>query len=112
MPRLAILVLVSGSVLLGCGPTQSTSLIMDADNQLEAAKSADAQKLAPYEYTAADAYLHKAREEQGYADYEVSIGFAQKALDFAKQAKEISLQKVKEGSEPGGGTLTTPTTNP
>jgi hypothetical protein len=81
---------------IGCGPIQSTSLIMDADTQLEAARAADAPKYAPYEYTLADAYLHKAREEAGYADYEVSIDFAQKALDNAKKAKELSVNTVKE----------------
>ena len=93
--RLAGLALLA-LALLGCGPIQSTSLIMDADAQLEAARTADAPKYAPYEYTLADAYLHKAREEAGYADYEVSIDFAQKALDNAKKAKELAVNTVKE----------------
>jgi len=33
-----------------------------------AAKAANAEQYAPYEYTAAVAYLHKAREEGGYAN--------------------------------------------
>lgn len=84
------------ALLSGCGPVWSTSLILDADVQLEAARAADASKYAPYEYTLADAYLHKAREEQGYADYDVCIRFAQKALDNAKKAKDKSLARVKE----------------
>ena len=93
--RVGIAALVLAA-LCGCGPIQSTSLIMDADTQLEAARAADGPKFAPYEYTLADAYLHKAREEQGYADYEVCIDFAQKALDNAKKAKDIAVNHVKE----------------
>lgn len=94
--RIAFATAALGLTGLGCGPVQSTSLIMDADVQLEASKKADAPKYAPYEYTLADAYLHKAREEVGYADYEVAIDFAQKALDNAKKAKDISVNHVKE----------------
>ena len=95
--RVAIAALALAALgLTGCGPIQSTSLILDADTQLEAARAADGPKFAPYEYTLADAYLHKAREEQGYADYEVCIDFAQKALDNAKKAKDIAVNHVKE----------------
>jgi len=80
----------------GCGPIQSTSIIMDADTQLEAARAADASRYAPYEYTLATAYLHKARELEGYADYEVCIDFAQKALNNAKKARDLSVEHVKE----------------
>lgn len=73
---------------------------MDADVELQAARTADASKLAPFEFTAAEAYLHKAREEQGYADFEVSIDFAQKALKFAKEAKQKSMAAKAEGALP------------
>jgi len=94
---LAVLTAVSFS---GCGPTQSTALIMDADVQLEAARAADGPKLAPYEYTAAEAYLRKAREEQGYADFEVSIDFGRKAVKFATEAKVKSMAARNEGALP------------
>jgi hypothetical protein len=94
--RVGLAIVALGGLSLGCGPVQSTSLILDADVQLEAARAADAPKYAPYEYTLADAYLHKAREEQGYADYEVCIDFAHKALDNAKKAKDLAVNHVKE----------------
>ncbi|MFN7130505.1 MAG: DUF4398 domain-containing protein [Myxococcales bacterium] len=83
-----------------CGPVQSTSLIIDADVELGAARTADASRLAPYEYTAAELYLHKAREEQGYADYEQAIDFAQKAANFAKDAKQKAMAAKREGALP------------
>ena len=86
-----------------CGPTQSTALIMDADVQLQAATTAEAEALAPYEWTAARQYLHKAREEQGYADYEVAIDFAEKARKYARDAKAKAMAAKAEGAPPNAG---------
>lgn len=93
-------VLLLALVAAGCGPTHSTSLIMEADVQLEAARAADAAKLAPYEFTAAEAYLRKAREEQGYADFDVAIDFGKKAVKFATDAKKKSMAARAEGALP------------
>ena len=80
----------------GCGPVESTSLIIDADTALHNAKTADAQKKSPYEYTAAEQYLHKAREKWGSSDFEYSIDYATKARDLAKTARERSMKKDGE----------------
>jgi hypothetical protein len=82
-------------VLAACGPVQSSSLLVDAQAELAAARTAEAEKQAPFEYTAAEEYLHKAREEQSYADYEVSIDFARKARDCARLARQISEAKMR-----------------
>ena len=74
-------------LLAACGPIRSTSLIVDAQAELAAARAAKAENLAPFEYTAADQYLHKAREEQSYSDFEVSVDYAQKSLDCARVAR-------------------------
>lgn len=81
---------------LGCGPCKSTSLIIRADTTLHKAKAVDADKKAPYEYTAAYEYLHKAREKWGTSDFEYSIDYAAKAQDLATQALEQSLKKHSE----------------
>jgi hypothetical protein len=94
-----------------CGPTQSTALIMDADVQLQAATTADGEKLAPYEWTAAREYLHKAREEQGYADYELAIDYAEKAGKLARDAKARAMGAKAEGElpdAPSGATAPAP----
>ena len=70
----------------GCGPVWSTSVIVQAQAELDGAKAAEADKHAVYEYTAATEYLHKAREEQGYADFGPAIELAQKAQDFAQRS--------------------------
>ena len=63
MKRFLVLVAVAGA-LSGCGPIKSTSHLLDAEVQIQAARTAGAEKLAPYEWTAANLYIHKAREEQ------------------------------------------------
>lgn len=94
------LMLLSAGGMLGCGPTQSAALIRDAQVRLEAAKIAEAAKLAPFEYTAAESYLAKAKEEQGYSDYEVCIDFAQKAVRYATEAKNKALAVRSDGAPP------------
>ena len=42
---------------------------------MSSAKLAQADRYAPYEYTAAEEYLHKAREEAGYAEYQDAIEY-------------------------------------
>ena len=87
-----------------CGPIHSTSLIVDAAAELAAAKTAQSDTLAPFEYVAAEAYLHKAREEQSYSEFQVAVGFAKKSLDCARAARaiaEASTNRSLGGAETG-----------
>ena len=77
----------------GCGPLMSTYLILDAQAELDGAKTAEAEQFALYEYTAAQQYLTKAREEQGYADFGPSIDYAFKAQAMAKKARKLANEK-------------------
>ncbi len=93
-------VLLAGVGLsLGCGPIQSTALLLDADVALDSARTANAEKLAPYEYTAAHLYLLKAREEVGYSDFEVAVDFARKAAKFAREAREKALAAADQDAD-------------
>lgn len=78
--------------LLGCGPVQSTAYLLDADVQIQAARTAGAERYAPYEWTAANLYLRKAREEVGYSDFQAGVDFAEKASKFANEARTRSLE--------------------
>ena len=85
----------------GCGPIISTSMIMDAEAKLAAAKAAEAERYAPYEYTSAEEYLHKAHEELGYADYGPAIDYAYKAAEAAERGtKRASDEKAKHLDAP------------
>jgi len=86
-----LLAILGFTFIAGCGPIQSTSSLIDADVEIEGARSAGAQTSATYEITAAEAYLKKARELAGYSQYESSAVFAAKARDLAKEARVKSL---------------------
>ena len=90
MKRLLVLVAAAGA-LAGCGPVNSTSHLLDAEVQIQAARTAGAEKLAPYEWTAANLYIHKAREVVGYSDYQSGMDFAEKASRFANEAREKAM---------------------
>ena len=96
MKRLLALVAAAGA-LAGCGPVKSTSHLLDAEVQIQAARTAGAEKEAPYEWTAANLYIHKAREEVAYSDYQAGVNFAVKASKFANEAREKAMATA--GSE-------------
>lgn len=93
---LAVVALVP---LAGCGPIQSTSSLISADVELEAARAAGAPTSSPYEFTAAEAYLHKAREVQGRAQYEASSTFAGRARDLAREARKNAVASSNKDQE-------------
>jgi hypothetical protein len=88
----------------GCGPVTTASTIKDAEFDLSEARGLEAPKNAPYEYTKAAEYLHKAKELEGYGLYEQASTFArrsrlysEKANDVARFAKERSSRRDKFG---------------
>jgi hypothetical protein len=83
-----LLALPALAVLAGCGPIQTTAALIDADVAVESARAAGAPQTSPYEFNAAEAYLEKAREVNGRAQYETAARFAGKARDLAKEAQK------------------------
>lgn len=102
----AAIVLASLIAAGGCGPVEYLHQVTRrAQTAVSAAKSAGADRHAPYEYTAAAEYLHKAREEAGYADYQSAIRFGRKAEVLALRAAKIALatagrQPLEAGESP------------
>ncbi len=77
----------------GCvGPMWSSVLIMDAASNFKAAKTVDAEKYAPYEYYKAEEFLHKARQKDAYGQFE-------RAIDYAKIAKEMAILAQKKSHD-------------
>ena len=95
------LLLVAGA-LTACGPVQSTSVLVDAAASVAAARTAGAERTAPYEFVSAEAYLAKAREEQGHAEYELSIALGQRSIACARAAlaRAEGGQAIDPGVEP------------
>ena len=86
--------IVSGS---GCGPIEYINQVGNkAASAVSAAKLASADRYAPYEYTAAEEYLHKAREEAGHAEYQDSIEYGRRAEELANRARAISVARLAE----------------
>lgn len=109
MKQLTVLVAVAGA-LAGCGPVRSTANILDAEVQIQAAKTAGAEKEAPYEWTAANLYIHKAREEVATSDYQAGVSFAVKASKYANEAREKAMARA--GTESPSSPVDTPRPTP
>lgn len=86
-----LLALLALSAVAGCGPIQSTASLIDADVAIEAARAAGAQQTSTYEFTLAEAYLNKAREVTGYAQYEAATRYAARARDLGNEARKNAI---------------------
>jgi len=96
VPTVAVLAVAP---LLGCGPVEYISQVGNkAASAVSSAKLAQADRYAPYEYTAAEEYLHKAREEAGYAEYQDAIEFGRRSEDLANRARAIAVSKQAEAA--------------
>lgn len=108
MKQLTVLAVAVAGVLAGCGPVRSTANILDAEVQIQAARTAGAEKEAPYEWTAANLYIHKAREEVAYSDYQAGVNFAVKASKFANEAREKAMASANADSTSADSPRPTP----
>ncbi len=92
MRSLALLIAVAAA---GCGPIEYISTVtFDASKAVQEAKASRAAELAPYEYTSAVEYLHKAREVGGYARYHEAVEFGKKARDFGHEAVKLARERA------------------
>lgn len=94
------------AALAGCAPIHSNVNVAGAEVALEGARAAGAQKSAPYEYTAAEAHLRKAREEMGWARYGAAAELAERARQLAEEAKA----KASGAPRPDGQGVAAPVT--
>ncbi len=95
-----LLVPVACGTAFGCGPIEYINQVGNrAASAVSAAKLASAERYAPYEYTAAQEYLHKAREEAGHAEYEDAIDYGHKAEDLANRARAIAIERMAKEAE-------------
>jgi len=81
-------VAVTVAVLGGCGPVTYVGEVHHADDAVEAARTANAERYAPYWWTRATQYLHKARELAGHADWTGANQFGRLATEAANVAQQ------------------------
>lgn len=96
-----VLALLALAALAACGPVRSTAALIDAEVQLQSARTAGAQTTSLYEYAAAEAYLEKAKETWGRSKYEASARYAARARDLAAEAKKNAVAASNRTREEG-----------
>jgi len=94
-----VLAVLALATLAACGPIQSTAALIDADVEIEAARAAGAAQSSPYEFTGAEAYIRKAREVSGHAQYEIAARFASRAVELAKEARKNAAAASNKAQE-------------
>jgi hypothetical protein len=78
-----------------CGPIEYVNQVTrKASADVAAAKAVRADKYAPYFYTLAVEFLHKAREEAAHADYQAANRFGRESSNAAKEARKLSIQRA------------------
>ena len=94
-----VIVIVAALLVVGaCGPVTSTRYLNQAEIAIEQARLEDAEEFATYEYVSALAYYSKAQEEWGYSDYQHAEAYAERALDFARQARQRAQGSMERGT--------------
>lgn len=89
-------------LLSGCAARSTVSLVQ-AEQAVYIAREAGAPERAPYEWTLADEYMTKAREEWGHADYEAADGLAAKAQSWAEAAERAASDSARIEEVEGDG---------
>jgi hypothetical protein len=86
------------SVLPACGPVEYLGQVSSrAANALAQAERADAEHLAPYEYTQAREYLRKAREEAGQSSFENAANYGRRCEEMAGKARALAREQTAAG---------------
>jgi hypothetical protein len=89
----AVAVIVA--VAVGCGPIRYTGEIRRASEAVAAARAAHADTYAPYWWTRATQYLHKAREVAGRADFAAANRYGRLAAAAANLAAQEATVAAK-----------------
>lgn len=85
-------------LLSGCGPIISTTAIVHARSNQQAAIDSRAPELAVYEYTLASHLLDKAWEQQGYSQYQSCRELADEAARHFVMADRQARTSADVGS--------------
>ena len=83
--------------LSACGPIQVASAVGDAEEAIENAVKAEADRHARYEYWMALLFLEKAKRVDGRAEYEAASELATQSMNFAKAAVDVAeKEKIRQ----------------
>lgn len=89
------------AALAACGPIRYVGdVTRRASDAVEAARAAQAEQYAPYWWTRATQYLHKAREVAAHADFQGATRFGKLATEAANQAAADARVAASGASHP------------
>jgi len=98
--RAVVVLLVVVTTAVACGPIEYINdVTRRASTRVERAKAAEADKYAPYYWTRAKEYLHKARERAAYADYQGANRFGRLASEAADLAEQAAVEAKADPSK-------------
>lgn len=83
-----ILMVFIAPLISNCGALISTADLSQAKRAIESAEEVDADVWAVYEFVSASEYLLKAREEWAHSDFQHAHEYAERAIEFAEDARE------------------------
>lgn len=90
-----------GLLLGACGPfTYVSRVTFGASPEHARARVTNAEKMAPYEYTAATEYLRKSKELAGHARFHDANNFGKKAREMAEKAQQVARHREKNDELP------------
>jgi hypothetical protein len=73
---------------------------LQAQHAVNGARGAQAEQLAPYEYTIAVESLHKARELAGHSRWQEALKIGNDAIKYGKDAEVLARAKGGHEREP------------
>jgi hypothetical protein len=86
--------LIACAPAIACGPIEYiTTVTMQAQKAVKQAKNAQAETLAPYEYTLAVETMMKARELAGYARFQEAVHYGKESVKYGREAEGLALSK-------------------
>ena len=95
MRRLALALVIAA----GCGPIGYVSQVTrTATTSVDEARAVNAAKYAPYWWTRAVEYLHKAREEAAHANFGAANRFGRLSAEAAERAKVDAIRRAADPS--------------
>jgi len=78
---------------MGCAAARSTYHLVEAEQQLDLAREAGSEELAPFEWIMAREHMTKAHEEWGYSQFETAEQLAGSSTEWAQKAIEQSKER-------------------
>ena len=96
MVRLRAVIATITISLAACGPVTYIAEVRRASDAVDQAKAARAETFAPYWWTRATEYLHKAREVAAHADFQAANRFGRAATEAARRAADEARVAEKD----------------